>query len=340
MQASPPTKKEPSAKASGSTLPIARFLLTFKTVWTLCAAALIFTVFCMTSTLAHAQLAYFSDYFSFVGEDEQGKVAFALDTNRGQDGEDFQAEHFLVLHDGKKGWVKLEGNGAYPNTEKALQALPDSNHFQFEGQPETGMRITGSTNELTLVVEALPTLLERRNGKNDYRMGAAAAVLKWQGRSLSGRVIYEFVHFDNWNRLTRTYYGFWKDFHGLYLMAQSKDPGPPGDFYIHTQKSEKLAPLIGKVDGFATLGGKTLPLSEAEIETTASDFALGFYRWPRGWRGRLPNTAPSLSFVMRMAEKQNLANWVIGGFAMGIVTGEVQLEGKTYSLYGIGEIIK
>src|SRR3989454_1248443 len=44
-------------------------------------------------------LIYVSDYFSFVGADQEGRVAFALDNNRGRDGEAFQAEHFVVLHD-------------------------------------------------------------------------------------------------------------------------------------------------------------------------------------------------------------------------------------------------
>src|SRR5262245_38169635 len=36
------------------------------------------------SANAAETLAYYSDYFSFVGEDAQGRVAFALDNNRGQ----------------------------------------------------------------------------------------------------------------------------------------------------------------------------------------------------------------------------------------------------------------
>ncbi len=45
------------------------------------------------------KLTYYSDYFSFIGRDDQGMVAFALDNNRGQDKDSWQAEHFVVLHD-------------------------------------------------------------------------------------------------------------------------------------------------------------------------------------------------------------------------------------------------
>src|SRR5437879_12894206 len=76
--------------------------------------------------ISSTALVYVSDYLSFVGRDEQGYVAFALDTNRGRDGDVYQAEHFAVLHDERQGWVDLAGNGAYDNMEKALLGLPDS----------------------------------------------------------------------------------------------------------------------------------------------------------------------------------------------------------------------
>ena len=52
---------------------------------------------------ATSEVVYYSDYFSFIGEDEYGKVAFALDNNRGRDGDTWQAEHFVVMHDEHRG---------------------------------------------------------------------------------------------------------------------------------------------------------------------------------------------------------------------------------------------
>ena len=54
-------------------------------------------------SLPDSSLLYVSDYFSFVGEDADGRVTFALDNNRGRDGESWQAEHFVVLHDEGEG---------------------------------------------------------------------------------------------------------------------------------------------------------------------------------------------------------------------------------------------
>src|SRR3989441_341557 len=66
-------------------------------------------------------LIYVSDYFSFVGADQEGRVAFALDNNRGRDVEAFQAEHFVVLHDERKGWIDVLGSGPYDKDRKSTR---------------------------------------------------------------------------------------------------------------------------------------------------------------------------------------------------------------------------
>ena len=62
---------------------------------------IIILLLCLTSfnSFAAEKLAYYSDYFSFIGRDPVGFVAFALDNNRGVDGSEYQAEHFGVLYD-------------------------------------------------------------------------------------------------------------------------------------------------------------------------------------------------------------------------------------------------
>src|SRR3982750_4580299 len=72
--------------------------------------------------LPASTLLYVSDYFSFVGQDSNGHVAFALDNNRGRDGESYQAEHFLVLHDERLGWMTLAGNGPYENRKQRTES--------------------------------------------------------------------------------------------------------------------------------------------------------------------------------------------------------------------------
>jgi hypothetical protein len=127
---------------------------------------------------AVARLTYYSDYFSFVGRDDQGHVAFALDTNRGQDGVEFQAEHFVALHDEKSGWHALQGNGPYPNAKRALEAIPDSEHFRFDGTPSAGMVVRSPENGLTLRVHPIRMLIQEEQGNHRLRMGSAPGVLE------------------------------------------------------------------------------------------------------------------------------------------------------------------
>ena len=112
-------------------------------------------------SLPDSSLLYVSDYFSFVGEDANGRVAFALDNNRGRDGESWQAEHFVVLHDEREGWISLKGTGSYENSTHELQNIPTSSFFQIDGTPQTGFSIVSPPNELTLSVEPIPNRLDQ-----------------------------------------------------------------------------------------------------------------------------------------------------------------------------------
>src|SRR5262245_13481623 len=223
------------------------------------------------------RLSYYSDYFSFVGEDAYGKVAFALDNNRGQDGDAFQAEHFLVLHDQKTGWIELEGNGFYPNAG-VLDMIPDSAYFSFSGTAETGLRATSERNRLALEVAPIPRVLVRARSDGLFWLGSASARLRWDGRLIPGRVIYEYFQRQGWNRLTRKYIGQWRDFHGLYFAVEGG-----GDLYVHSQKIRDEEPLNGNVVGFAALAGEGQVMEALSITASDSSQALGFFRWPGAW---------------------------------------------------------
>jgi hypothetical protein len=279
-------------------------------------------------------LVYASDYLSFIGRDEQGYVAFALDTNRGQDGDSFQAEHLAFLHDERQGWVDLAGNGAYDNLEREVLHLPDSLFFQFDGTPAAGLSVSSPTNRLVLRVDPIPARHRGADETSTVWMGSAAATLTWRERTIPGRVIYEYVFMPNFNRLTRTYVGMWKDFQALYLLA-----GADGDLYVHSHQSERLAPLIGTLVGFAAFKGQTQALDDLDVMVMDHAFAPGFYRWPIEWSitWRGPDGPGSLSLVVH--ERKRISNWVVGGFALGIIRGEMTYGGTTQPVYGLAELI-
>lgn len=279
-------------------------------------------------------LVYVSDYFSFVGEDSAGRVAFALDNNRGCDGDTWQAEHFVVLHDEQRGWVKMFGGGKYDNPHRELLAIPNSPAFQFQGHPRQGITIVSEQNHLRLQIEPLPERLTRTHKASQYWMGSAAAVLEWEGRTLHGRVIYEYLWIPEFNRLSRSYPGMWKEFHGLYARLAGG-----GDLYIHSQQSPLLQSLVGNLAGFAFIDGQTIPLESLGISVLERKQALGTYQWPLAWRGEWKNGKERPVFSLSLSALRVISNWVVGGFAMGIIKGEVTYHGRTIPLYGFGELL-
>ncbi len=286
-----------------------------------------------TSSEASLGLVYYSDYFSFTGRDDHGYVAFAIDNNRGKDGDTYQAEHFLVLHDEQEGWVGLLGNGRYENRNKELKRIPDSSYFRFSGSTAEGFVIKSKKNDLTLRTGAMITRISRSGKEGLYKMGSSHAVLEWKGRTIRGRVIYEYLYKPGFNRLTRGAVGVFKDFHGLYLTINGT-----GDLYFHHRKSRPSSITLNQ-DGFLVLNGKTIILPFAEVRASKYRQGFGFYRWPIRWEGKITLDGEPASIYIDTSEFKVIKGWIIGGFAMSIVHGTLEVEGKHYSLYGFAELI-
>ena len=285
-------------------------------------------------SLPDTALLYVSDYVSFVGEDHHGRVAFALDNNRGRDGESWQAEHFVVLHDEHEGWISLEGSGSYQNSTHELATIPPSSFFQVEGMPRTGFSITSHPNDLTLTVQPLPIRFERDHEGGRYWLGSATAQLQWKDRTLKGRVIYEYFMMPEFNRLSRTYWGLWKHFQGLYLTIEGL-----GDLYVHSQESDMMEPLVGNVSGFLAVREESEPLQALQVTLLDHRQAWGLYRWPSAWSLNWINKTAAGRALLEVKEFKTMGNWVIGGFGMGIVYGIVHYDGKEYAAYGLAELI-
>ncbi len=285
-------------------------------------------------SLPKTSLLYVSDYASFVGEDAHGRVAFALDNNRGRDGETWQAEHFVVLHDEHEGWVPLQGSGSYDNTTHELETIPSSSFFSIDGMPQTGMTIDSPSNNLTLSIKPIPIRLAREHEGGRYWLGSASAELQWKNRRLKGRVIYEYFMMPEFNRLSRTYWGLWKHFQGLYLVVEGL-----GDLYVHSQESDMMAPLVGTVAGFLAVKGETKSLQVLQVTLLDHNQAWGLYRWPSAWGLNWVNKSGAGRARLEIQEFKTMGNWIIGGFGMGIVHGLVHYNGKEYFAYGLAELI-
>lgn len=259
---------------------------------------------------------YHSDYFSFIGSDAMGTVYLAHDNNRGQTGGQFFADHWIFMYADGQGVVPVHGSAHYANPGKVLETIPDSEHFRFRGSIAGGMTMSSPSNELELKVDGLKPVLRRQVTDSDYWIGAADAVMVWKGRSLRGRVIFEFIARTGYNRFTSDFSANWKNFNGLYLMT---DNGR--DIYI--RHHEKVQPDAPRDSGMATLGG--------DGALTAIDFAIResraatdrSYHWPLKWRIEFSHLDQRWRLEAETIALEEVADWQTGGFAMSIIRGEV-----------------
>jgi hypothetical protein len=284
---------------------------------------------------AKTRYEYGSDFVSFVGRDEKGRVAFALDTNRGRDREKFQAEHFGVLYAEGTGWVALEGNGEFANPDAKLRELASSKHYRYDGTPTTGLKIVGATNSLELVVEPFTLHTHRERKGATFDTGSAAATLTWKGRKLVGRAIYEGCYLPDTNLIADPDMDYFGDgWHGLYALVDGV-----GDLRLHLAAGD-VSKLVLPQQGFLVLDGE--PRLAKKLDFVAEDWSQGggFFRWPSRWRASWLDREKAAKLELALTEREVILTWVVGGFAVAIAKGELVIDGVKHEVWGLGQIIR
>ena len=295
-----------------------------------------------TALVQDADVAYVSDYLSFTGSDEIGTVLFALDTNRGRAGDEYQAEHFVAMWDEVAGWVELEGNTRIPNPQGALLGYPESPYFEFTGEPYALVGLNSTPNGLSVQIGAL---IERETVGDDatvFSLASAPATLNWDARSIQGRVTYEYLALRDSNRLGPFQFGNLlslmiesTDFQGLYLANETDD------FYVHLAFSSAAAATGNPLMAFWARDGRSIPIKNLSFEVSDYDAAWGFYRWPGAWDAYWQSDAcGDAHLAVTSIDHATQSNWVVGGFAMRAVQGDFSCGNETKKFYGFGELIR
>ncbi len=279
---------------------------------------------------------YYSDYYSFVGRDEKGYVYLAHDNNRGRTGEQYYADQWIAMFDEARGWIDVTGSAHYPNPQRALDWIPPSDHFRFSGKPETGVIMVGDTSAMRKTVEPLPRTLYRENADGIFWVGGAPATLEWKGRTLKGRVVFEYLQRHNWNRFTADFGRNWQNFNGLYLLT---DTGH--DYYVHYHERQGGSDLNGKLVGLASWSTPA-PVTDLEFkisQSVAVDYRT--YRWPDRWQVDFGHAGKRWRLELATEHRRLIADGESGGFAMSVVKGTIADRDGTdrFGVVGWGELL-
>lgn len=295
-------------------------------------AVLTLVIFAGCGTKPPPPVSY-TENFLFVGRDIQGFVSFAIENKRIKNGEQYFIDSFIVLHDEKRGWIELEGNGRSENKNKVLKNLTDSPYFRFDGSREEGFKIISAKNDLALITDGIVMRISRSDYEGLYQKGSAKATLQWKDRNLKGRVLYGYLYNPGFKRFSRSAFSLYDDFYGIYLIVE-----PGGEIYFH-HRDGKPSSIAKKWDGFLFLNEQTLVDSFRKVEIKNSKQGFGFYRWPLGWEGTISLDGHAISIKVQTTAFKKIRGWVFGGFALSIVQGRISLGGEEKALYGFAELI-
>jgi hypothetical protein len=290
----------------------------------------------VAAALSGPKPIFVSDYFSFVGADETGHVVFAIDNDRSRRGSRFDADAHVFLHDERDGWISVSGSGSYRNRGKELLRIPDSPDFYFHGEAASGITLDSPRNGLTLTVEPMQERFARSTSEAIFSLGSASATLSWKGRVIPGRVIYEYIFMVDLSPWYSYLSGlFYNDFQGLYL-----ETADDGDCYLRSEKGTAWSRAFGRVPGFLVLDRKNEAMKDPQIEVSERSLAFGFYTWPAKWHVSWQGSKGAGSLSVAVLDRKIVTTWIIGGYAMAVVSGELSYGGKTRPVYGLAELIR
>lgn len=277
----------------------------------------------------------YSDYYSFQGEGESGKVYFAIDNNRYRKKGKVKASNFLYFNiDGE--WVKLKGHKNFNGKDEDLLKCVDSEDFNFVYEEDQLSSILSTTNDLRIDFDkALRHTADYGVEGVRFDMYATSATLTYKGRSFKGNVISERLLDKEGlktfgNIVNVVFKGFKYD--GYYLIAPEL-----GDVYIHLISPEETINICtDNVYNVNTIeGAKDFDLNTSDYKVTKFK-RVGFKKLPLEIEIDLGESMLKLT----TSHFKKYRNLFFFAFGMGVVQGELVYEGKTYPVHGLSELFE
>lgn len=301
----------------------------------------LFSLLWLTPLLA-ADPGFYSDTFTFVGQDETGYTLFSLENNRGRENNNIRAEHRGVLFDQFRGWINLVGTGAYENPTAELETIPDSPMFRFASSKVGGLTIRSRANDLVLKLNPLAIRMSDAHDGEQREWGSAAALLSWQGRNIPGRVIYKRRVQQGWPS-TGDSASSWEGFQGFSLAVKSGAASSWQDIYLQSEELKKRQ----RTRGFIDAGRRQANLIAPDLKVTEKSWAWGLYRWNRAWTMSLQQVQadgmtfpPFAHLQLNQVSRVNRSNWVLGGVALSVVEGTIEINSQQIPVLGLVEQVR
>lgn len=277
----------------------------------------------------------YSEYFSFHGADDSGKVYFAIDNNRFKKRKNIKGNNFLYFHiDGA--WKKLKGHKNFKTKDADIKKCVDSEDFKFIYEGEKLTSIVSLTNELRIDFEsALNHTGDYGEGEISFDMFAANATLTYKGRSFKGNIISERLidreGLKTFSNVTKVIFKGFK-YDGYYLNVIGL-----GDLYIHLVSPEKsINVFTDNVYNLNTKAGAIdFDFEQANYKVTKSK-RIGFKKLPLEIEIDLGESQLKLT----TSHFKKYRNLLFFAFGMGVVQGELIYQGQTYPVYGISELFE
>lgn len=276
---------------------------------------------------------YYSNYFSFHGEDELGEIYFAIDNNRQRTQKRHEADNFLYFSvDGE--WQELNAHQKFENTETDMSIIPSSDHFQFQYTDQELSAINSPTNDIKVTLtEPLQKVGEYGGNGTLFDIYSTTATLRHGDRTVHGNIISEVlidsIGLKSISNFTKVIFGGFK-FDAYYLNIRGL-----GDSYVHFVEGKASEGLFDEaIYNLNSQSGLT------DFDITPDNYRVT--KWKRLGFKKLPLEIevdfPDAQLTLRTKQFQKYRSLPVFAFGMGTLEGELIYKGETYSVYGLSEV--
>lgn len=271
----------------------------------------------------------------FAGEDQRGKVVFAMETTRSQGNwwDWTQASQAVWLYEEAVGWAKLKkpyGHAFRGSDERRIGGEWECQLFQGY-QPK--MAIHSSENGIHLNLQADQVAVKGKSRDGQIVVANGTGLMTWKSRRLKGRVFMrDAVHMGQsasdlylkaakGSRLESAYVSVGN--RGMMSLLRTNDPA-----FANLSNGKGLVLQLDTLNGL---------VEDLQMEATAYK-RLGLFEYPTEWQGTFSVDGRQGMFKLSTFDTQTTEYLLIGGNRLGWAKGFLCFDGESHAVFGLTEV--